>query len=123
MGISVYRINKGVNRSIEFKGLKAQYIWYMGAGAVSLLSLFAAMYIVGINQWLCITITIGLGFYLTKRIYMLSAKYGEYGMMKMLARKNLPASLKCRGRRDFFIPRGDTKRDSNQKYMEKWRNS
>ncbi|HMT97439.1 MAG TPA: DUF4133 domain-containing protein, partial [Ferruginibacter sp.] len=32
MSNSVYQINKGINRSIEFKGLKAQYIWYLGGG-------------------------------------------------------------------------------------------
>ena len=46
MANSVYRINKGINRSIEFKGLKAQYIWYLGGGVVALLIVFAAMYLV-----------------------------------------------------------------------------
>ena len=30
MGNSVYQINKGINKAIEFKGLKAQYIWVPG---------------------------------------------------------------------------------------------
>jgi hypothetical protein len=29
---SVYKINKGINKPIEFKGLKAQYIGYLGIG-------------------------------------------------------------------------------------------
>ena len=33
---SVYQINKGINTSIEFKGLKAQYIWYHGRAAIVL---------------------------------------------------------------------------------------
>ena len=37
MANSVYQINKGINRSIEFKGLRAQYIWYLGGGVVALL--------------------------------------------------------------------------------------
>ena len=32
MANSVYKINKGINKPIEFKGLKAQYIWYLGGG-------------------------------------------------------------------------------------------
>ncbi|MDB5129720.1 DUF4133 domain-containing protein, partial [Mucilaginibacter sp.] len=36
-----YQINKGINRPIEFKGLKAQYIGYLGSGLVALLILFA----------------------------------------------------------------------------------
>ena len=38
---------KGINKPLEFKGLKAQYIWYLGGGLVALLILFAIMYI----QW------------------------------------------------------------------------
>ena len=37
---SVYTINKGMNRPIVFKGLKAQYIWYLGGGIVLLFMLF-----------------------------------------------------------------------------------
>ena len=39
MSNSVYSINKNSNKSIEFKGLKAQYIWYLGGGLVCLLIL------------------------------------------------------------------------------------
>jgi hypothetical protein len=28
---AVYQINKGVNRSLEFKGIKGSYILYLGA--------------------------------------------------------------------------------------------
>ncbi len=41
MANSVYQINKGINQSIEFKGLKAQYIWYLGGGVIALLIIFA----------------------------------------------------------------------------------
>ena len=39
MSSPVYPINKGINRPLEFKGLKAQYIWYLGAGLLVLLVL------------------------------------------------------------------------------------
>ena len=44
----VYQINKGINKPIEFKGLKAQYIGYLAGGLVGLLILFAVMYISGL---------------------------------------------------------------------------
>ena len=53
MNNSVYNINKGINKSIEFKGLKAQYIWYMGCGLVALLILFAILYICGSYVQFC----------------------------------------------------------------------
>ena len=45
MSTSVYTVNKGINRPIEFKGLKAQYIWYLGGGLLALLILFAILYL------------------------------------------------------------------------------
>ncbi len=42
---SVYAINKSINKPVEFKGLKAQYIWYLGGGLLFLLILFAVLYI------------------------------------------------------------------------------
>ena len=58
---SVYPINKGSNQSIEFKGLKAQYIWYLGGGVVVLLILFATMYLLGANSFLCLAIILAAG--------------------------------------------------------------
>ena len=54
MTTSVYTINKGINKPIEFKGLKAQYIGYLAAGLIGLLILFAALYISGVNTFVCL---------------------------------------------------------------------
>ncbi len=45
MKTSVYRINKGINNPIGFKGLKAQYIWYLGGGLICLLIFFCYSFI------------------------------------------------------------------------------
>lgn len=71
---SVYQINKGINRSIEFKGLRAQYIWYLGGGVVALLVLFAIMYIIGIPSLICIGIILITGTVLVVKIYGMSGK-------------------------------------------------
>lgn len=85
METSVYSINKGINKSIEFKGLKAQYIWYLGGGIVGLLILFAAMYLIGIPSLICVVVIAVLGTAVVMKTYGMSKKYGEYGLMKMLA--------------------------------------
>ncbi len=95
MSNSVYQINKGINKSIEFKGLKAQYIWYLGGGLVVLLMLFAILYITGLNIFLCLPVIAILTTTLFMHIYKLSRKYGEYGMMKKIARKAIPNCIKC----------------------------
>lgn len=103
MSNSVYQINKGINQSIEFKGLKAQYIWYLGGGVVSLMIVFAIMYIIGLPSIICIIIIGLLGTVLVLKVYKMSNRYGEFGMMKALAKKQIPKSIKVRSRKIFII--------------------
>jgi purine-cytosine permease-like protein len=99
---SVYKINKGINKSVEFKGLKAQYIWYLGAGVLGLLIVFAFLYIVGLNTFLCLAIVLTGGTILFIYVYRLSNKYGEYGMMKNAARRSIPKVIKSNSRNIFI---------------------
>jgi hypothetical protein len=103
MATSVYEINKGINKSIEFKGLKAQYIWYLGAGIMGLLILYAVMFIVGLNTFICLGIILLLGTMVVIKVYGLSNTYGEHGMMKLIASKQVPTVIKCRSRKVFII--------------------
>ncbi len=98
---SVYRINKGINKSIEFKGLKAQYIWWLGGALVTLLILFATMYFVGINAFICLGVVLAAGTAMFIYIYRLSNTYGEHGMMKKMARHKVPRIIKSNSRRIF----------------------
>lgn len=91
---SVYQINKGINKPIEFKGLKAQYIWYLGGGLVALLILFAVLYICGVNIFFCLFLILCIGLALFMYVYKLSRTYGEYGLMKKMAKKAVPKVIK-----------------------------
>lgn len=101
MSTSVYAINKGMNKPLEFKGLKAQYIWYLGGGLLVLLVLFAILYICGVNTFVCLALILLLGALLFLYVYRLSHRYGEHGMMKALARKNVPRVVKSYSRKTF----------------------
>ena len=103
MANSVYQINKGINRPIEFKGFKAQYIWYLGGGLLVLLILFAILYICGLNTFFCLGLILTLGAALFFYVSRLSHQYGEHGLMKKLARKQLPHIIKCYSRKFFKI--------------------
>jgi hypothetical protein len=94
MSNSVYQINKGINKPIEFKGLKAQYIWYLGIGLVLLLFAFAIMYIAGLNIFICLIIIFSAGTALFMHVYKMSRTYGQYGLMKRIARKAIPKVIK-----------------------------
>lgn len=95
---SVYKINKGINRPIEFRGLKAQYIWYLGGGMLMLLILFAILYVCGVNMYVCLALVLAMGTGVVMAVYHLSNTYGEHGLSKKLAQRNLPRSLRASGR-------------------------
>ena len=99
---SVYQINKGINKSIEFRGLKAQYIGYLAGGLVALLILFAILYIAGVNMYACLVIIFGTGTALFITVSHLSHKYGAYGLMKRSAKRQIPDYLKFKSRQLFI---------------------
>ena len=103
MANSVYAINKGINQSIEFKGLKAQYIWYLGGGVILLMIFFAVLYIIGLPSLLCVGVIGILGTFLVFKIYGMSRKYGEYGMMKAAAKRQLPKCIRVYSRKSFIM--------------------
>ena len=101
MSTAIYSINKGINRSIEFKGLKAQYIWWLGGGLLVLLIIFAVLYICGVNTFLCLGIIVTSGTVLFMQVYHMSRKYGAHGMMKSLAKRSVPTVIKSYSRKVF----------------------
>ena len=102
MANSVYTINKGVDKSIEFKGLKAQYIWWMGGGLVGVLMIFAIFYLVGVNTYVALVIAVCAAAAVIVGVFRLSNTYGEHGMMKMLARRQVPRSITAKTRSIFW---------------------
>jgi Domain of unknown function (DUF4133) len=102
MSNSVYKINKGINKSIEFKGLKAQYIWWLAGGIVGLLLLFAILYMIGVNSFICIGVIAVAGVVVFIWVYKLSNTYGEHGMKKKMAARNIPHVVKCYSRKLFI---------------------
>jgi Flp pilus assembly protein TadB len=103
MSTSVYQINKAINKPIEFKGLKAQYIWYLGGGLLCLLIFFSVLYICGVNTIVCLGLVVVLGTALFMRVYRLSHRYGEHGMMKTIARRTVPKRIKSYSRKTFLV--------------------
>jgi len=101
MANSVYQINKGINKPIEFRGLRAQYIWWLGAVVVVLLFTFAILYLAGLNLFFCTGLIFALGAILIRQVYRLSEKFGAQGMMKKMAKRKIPKGIKSRSRRIF----------------------
>lgn len=98
---SVYQINKGVSKPIEFKGLRAQYIAYLAIGLVVLLIAFAVLYICGLGLWVILPLIGGLGTGLFFGVTKLSHRFGEHGLQKYFAKKQLPVYIKFSTRKIF----------------------
>lgn len=99
---SVYDVNRGINRPVEFRGLRSQYIWYLAIGLVCLMLMFTVCFIAGVPTLICVAMTGILGFFLFSQTYRLSRKYGQYGLMKMGALRSVPPAITCRSRKCFL---------------------
>ena len=93
-----YPINKGIGRSVEFKGLKAQYLFIFVGGLLALFVLFVILYMIGIDQWICIGFGVVSASVLVWQTFALNARYGEHGLMKLGATKSNPRYLLNRRR-------------------------
>lgn len=85
-----YPINKGIGHSVEFKGLKAQYLFIFAGGLLVLFFLVVVLYMAGADQLVCIGLGLTLGSLLVWGTFYLNNKYGEHGLMKLLASKSHP---------------------------------
>jgi hypothetical protein len=94
-----YEINKGINRPIEFRGLKGQYIYYLAIGLAVLLVGFSIMYIAGVPVFLCVPVVVMAGSGLFVGVYRYSHRYGEHGLMKAMAFRQVPSAILSRSRR------------------------
>ena len=89
----MYTINKDVNRPLLFRGLQARYIGYLGIGCVGLLLGFAVLYFLRVPPLICVLLTGGAGGTLVWFIGQLSARFGEHGLMKRMARRRVPDAV------------------------------
>ena len=99
--METYPINKGIGRSVEFQGLKSQYLFIFAGGLLALFVLFVILYMAGVNQWICIGFGGTAASILVWQTFFLNRKYGEHGLMKRSALHSHPRYLINRRR----IPR------------------
>ena len=100
---TTYTINRAINKPIEFRGLKAHYILYAGGVLVGDILLFAILYICRVNSWVCVTVSFTIGGGGVTLLYKLCKKYGQYGLAKKRAAKNIPGSVLVNSRTIFTL--------------------
>lgn len=99
--IRTYKIYKGTNRPLEFRGLKAQYIGRLVATVLGNLVGYVGLHLAGVNSYLALIVALGVGAWMAMRLYRLSNTYGQYGWMKRRACRRIPAALAGSSRRLF----------------------
>lgn len=95
-----YSINKGIGKPAEFKGLKSQYLFIFAGGLLAVFVVFVILYMIGIDQMICITFGAVAASVLVWATFHLNTKYGEFGLMKRQAVKNHPRYIINRRRFD-----------------------
>ena len=88
-----YNINKGIGKSVEFQGLKSQYLFIFAGGLLAVFIIFVVMFMAGVGQWICIGFGVVAASVLVWLTFSLNARYGEHGLMKLLARRQHPRYL------------------------------
>ena len=94
--MSNYNINKGIGRTVEFKGLKAQYLFTFAGGLLGTLILVMILYIIGVNSYICLFLGAGGASLIVWQTFTMNRKYGEHGLMKFAANKRHPRYIICR---------------------------
>jgi len=94
--MSNYNINKGIGRTVEFKGLKAQYLFLFAGGLLGILILTMILYMVGVNSIICLFLGVGGALLIVWQTFSMNKKYGEHGLMKISAHKRHPHYMICR---------------------------
>ena len=94
--MSNYNINKGIGRTVEFKGLKAQYLFIFAGGLLGTLILVMILYMAGVNSYICLFLGTGGASLIVWQTFSLNQKYGEHGLMKIGAIKRHPRYIICR---------------------------
>ena len=85
-----YQVNRGIGKSVEFKGLKSQYLFIFAGGLLAVFVVFIVLFMAGVNQWLCIGFIVSASLLLVWQTFRLNARYGTHGLMKAAARKRHP---------------------------------
>lgn len=91
-----FEINKGIGRTVEFRGLKAQYLFIFAGGLLATFVLVVILYMFGVSQLLCLIIGVSGATVLVWQTFAMNRKYGEYGLMKRRAVGYHPRYLICR---------------------------
>lgn len=90
--LETYRRNTARHRVLSLR-LKAQYLFIFAGGLLAVFVVFVILYMAGVDQWICIAFGVAAASVLIWLTFRLNARYGEHGLMKLLAARRHPRYL------------------------------
>ena len=90
--LETYRRNTARHRVLSLR-LKAQYLFIFAGGLLAVFVVFVVLYMAGVDQWVCIAFGVAAASVLVWLTFRLNARYGEDGLMKLLAARRHPRYL------------------------------
>lgn len=90
--LETYRRNTARHRVLSLR-LKAQYLFIFAGGLLAVFVVFVILYMAGVDQWICIAFGVAAASVLVWLTFRLNARYGEHGLMKLLAARRHPRYL------------------------------
>ena len=88
-----YGMNKGVGRSVEFRGRTSQYLFLFAAGMLASLLLTMVLYMAGADRTLCILVALVCMSLVVWGTFRMNRRYGPHGLMKRLAARRHPRRI------------------------------
>jgi hypothetical protein len=90
--LETYRRNTARHRVLSLR-LTAQYLFIFAGGLLAVFVVFVILYMAGVDQWVCIAFGVAAASVLVWLTFRLNARYGEHGLMKLLAARRHPRYL------------------------------
>ena len=88
-----WEINKGIGRSVEFKGLKAQFLFIFAGGLLGVFIITVFLHLCGVNQVLCPVLCLVGCTIVVWQTFAMNRKFGQYGLIKRAALRYHPKYL------------------------------
>lgn len=99
-----YVINKGVNRPLDFYGLKETYIFYFAGGITcAILAYFILQFF---SNWVAVPVAAVIAIASYVVTYYLNNKYGANGLSKRLAQNACPKRIQLKRVRTLMRKEG-----------------
>ena len=88
-----YGMNKGVGRSVEFRGLTSQYLFLFAAGMLASLLLTMVLYMAGADRTLCILVALVCMSLVVWGTFRMNRCYGPHGLLVRLGERGYPRRI------------------------------